>query len=338
MLPNACTIYYPTLVASNVLNYNIIIIDISCKYFLLRRGIKTACQSDMPELVSLKTGDEQSLKAEYFSFGSHEITIKCRKSVQRTLNFKLTVQVQKEDLYESLRGWGGGYESDENESNEPQLASSSGDKDLLGLDVWPAAITLCEYLSKNESLVCRKRVIELGAGVGLPCLIAAKIGASEGFISDYDSRVVEHAHENAIECGLGHVCKGLVLDWRHLENLSDDHKHSYDVVLAADVMYISQIMPDFVKSMDYVMKQDGLAILTHQCRQSLVLDNESGVPIVIDIDVSFEKFKDLISDYGFEMKLLDQCDSEGFPGPMNCFALARHADVLEPLKGLDGVR
>lgn len=289
----------------------------------------------MPENNTLTVADEQSLKSEYFSFGSHEITIKCRKSVQRTLNFKLTVQVQKEDLYESLRGFGGGYESDEDESNE--LASPPGDKDLLGLDVWPAAITLCDYLSKNESVVCGKRVIELGAGVGLPCLIAGKIGASKGFISDYDSRVVDHAHKNAIECGLGHVCQGLVLDWRHLESLSDEYKHSFDVVLAADVMYISQIMPDFVKSMDHVMRQDGLAILTHQCRQSLVLD-DSGVPVVIDVDVSFEKFKDLISTYGFQMKLLDQFDSEGFPGPMNCLALARHAHVLELLEGLDDVR
>lgn len=282
--------------------------------------------------------DDQALKVERFSFGSHEINIKCRKSIQRTLNFKLTVQVQKEDLFESLRGWGGGYESDEDDQTSSTLASSSGDKDLLGLDVWPAAITLCDFLSKNESIVRGKKIIELGAGVGLPCLIAGKIGASEAFISDYDSRVVDHAHQNAIECGLGHVCKGLVLDWRHLENLSDEHKHSYDIVLAADVMYISQIMPDFVKSMDYVMAVDGLAILTHQCRQSLVLDQDSGVPVVIDVDVSFEKFKDVIGDYGFQMKLLSQWDSEGFPGPMNCFALARQPEILESLQGLDDVR
>lgn len=288
--------------------------------------------------MSEKTPDQgQELRAECFNFGGHDITIRCRKSVQRTLQFRLTVQVEKEDLYESLRGWGGGYESDGEESSESGLGASSGDKDLLGLDIWPAAITLCDYISKTGFLVEGKRVIELGAGVGLPCLIAGKLGASEGFISDYDARVVEHAHQNAIECGLGHVCQGLLLDWRRLESLSDTHKHAYDVVLAADVMYISQIMPDFVKTMDHVMALDGMAILTHQCRQSLVLDPDSGVPVVIDVDVSFEKFKDVISSYGFHMKILSRHDSEGFPGPMNCFAMARQEYLLERVVGLDSV-
>lgn len=302
--------------------------------------VSAACTQDMVGQDKKNDEEVQQLNVEHFSFGGQDITIRCRKSVQSTLNFKLTVQVEKEDLYESLRGWGGGYESDEDGKgpDDSQLVSSSRDKDLLGLDVWPAAIKLCEYLAQAQFLVQGKRIIELGAGVGLPCLVAGKLGAKEAFISDYDTRVVDHAHHNAIECGLGGICRGLLLDWRRLENLSPEHKHSFDLVLAADVMYISQIMPDFMKAMDYVMSPAGLAILTHQCRQSLVLDPNSQVPIVIDDDVSFEKFKDLVSQYGFVMKVLSRDESEGFPGPMNCLALAREPEVLETLVCTDGAR
>lgn len=40
--------------------------------------------------------------------------------------------------------------------------------DLIGLDIWPAAIALCRYLAMNPQLVAGTDVLELGAGDGLP--------------------------------------------------------------------------------------------------------------------------------------------------------------------------
>jgi len=54
-----------------------------------------------------------------------------------------------------------------------QLPSSD-----YGLFVWPSAILLAEFLSYHRTYFRGKRVVELGAGVGLAGIVAAKIGAA----------------------------------------------------------------------------------------------------------------------------------------------------------------
>ena len=54
-----------------------------------------------------------------------------------------------------------------------QLPSSD-----YGLFVWPSAILLAEFLSYHRSLFHGKRVMELGAGIGLAGIVAAKLGAT----------------------------------------------------------------------------------------------------------------------------------------------------------------
>lgn len=275
---------------------------------------------------------DTGLKVNTFCFGCHEISIRCRKSVSKTANFKLTVQVPKRDLYNSLQGFGGGFASD---SDEEDVIAVDGDLDLLGLDIWPAAVRLCEYIAEHPDVAVGKNIIELGAGVGLPCLVAAKCGATKAYISDYDQHVVDHAHENAKECGLGDVCQGLLLDWKRLEALPEEHVRSYDLVLAADVMYISQIIPDFVRAIDHVLSpENGVVLITHQERNSLVMDS-SGIPEVIDVDVSFETFKDIVSRSGFVVRELGSCASEGFPGPMHIIAMSRNEACLQSLHVID---
>lgn len=118
------------------------------------------------------------------------LTVAVRKSTSRTSNFKLTVQVSRRDLFNSLTGFGGAPWSSSSDEDDDAPAA---DIDALGLDVWPAAITLCQYLVDTPERVVNKRVIELGAGVGLPGMVAAKLGAAESVVSDYDAAVVGHA-------------------------------------------------------------------------------------------------------------------------------------------------
>lgn len=54
-----------------------------------------------------------------------------------------------------------------------QLKSSD-----YGTFVWPSAILLAEFLSHHRSLFHGKRVMELGAGIGLAGIVAAKLGAT----------------------------------------------------------------------------------------------------------------------------------------------------------------
>ena len=61
--------------------------------------------------------------------------------------------------------------------------------DLIGLDVWPASVALCDFLVQHASLVCGASALELGAGAGLPGLLAAKLGALAVRFTDYEEQV-----------------------------------------------------------------------------------------------------------------------------------------------------
>lgn len=68
-------------------------------------------------------------------------------------------------------------------------AVESAPHDLLGLDIWPGALALCNYLAIHPSLVYGRRVIELGAGMGLPGLLAGQLGAYHSLLTDYEPMV-----------------------------------------------------------------------------------------------------------------------------------------------------
>src|SRR5688572_26276189 len=56
--------------------------------------------------------------------------------------------------------------------------------------VWPSAIALSEFIVSNQQLVHNKNILELGAGLGLPSLVASKYAASV-LCSDKEEEAVE---------------------------------------------------------------------------------------------------------------------------------------------------
>ena len=81
-----------------------------------------------------------------------------------------------------------------------QLQSSN-----YGLFVWPSAILLAEFLSQHRSLFHGKRIMELGAGVGLPGIVAAKLGATGACHCAAFGVYVSQAVLNASACVLRSV-------------------------------------------------------------------------------------------------------------------------------------
>ena len=301
------------------------------------------------------------------SEGGARYQLRCyvRKLLDETVNFRLTLQCEVDELFESLRGFGGGWmstssssgsssgvaedpnatgeiryeshriESDVNKGkareDEYRIGSTSstdGEKpDLLGLDVWPAALELCEYLARYPEIVVNKKVIELGAGVGLPGLLAAKIGASHVTLTDYEQSVVDQSLRNAKLCGVDLRCSGLLLDWRRFENIPTCHVGSYSIILAADVLYIEDLMPYFVESAIKLLEPiNGILLTAHQSRRALVM-TEYG-PEMKNDDVAFQKFQNICSAKGLKIRVLGERESPGFPGPMYIFAAALDADNL----------
>ncbi|KAF9220594.1 hypothetical protein BS17DRAFT_848375 [Gyrodon lividus] len=102
-------------------------------------------------------------------------------------------------------------------SPEPTFATYPGDSNqadviirlvgshpLWGHHLWNAAIAFASYLRSHSDLICDKLVLELGAGGGLPGIVAAQNGAKKVVLTDYpDAALVENlaynAHKNISE-------------------------------------------------------------------------------------------------------------------------------------------
>ena len=112
--------------------------------------------------------------------------------------------------------------------------------DLLAMDpaspfpywakVWPSAIALVKVLQKYPNLIRDKKVLELGAGIGLPSLLMAS-EAKTIQVSDYDSEAVELFRKNIAHLQL-HNVQALQMDWNDLpENIDPE------VIILSDVNY-----------------------------------------------------------------------------------------------------
>lgn len=82
-----------------------------------------------------------------------------------------------------------------------------------GCRVWPSALLLGQWMMEQKGAFAGKSVIELGAGVGLPGLLAARLGAERVTLTDCLPGVLAGL-QDAIEqqCSGGAVATGL-LDW-----------------------------------------------------------------------------------------------------------------------------
>ena len=96
--------------------------------------------------------------------------------------------------------------------------------------IWPAALALSTFLERNRTLIENKRVLEIGAGLGLPGLLAAHF-SKEVIISDYLLEPVELI-ANSIKLNAFRNASARMLDWSQLPDDLDT-----DVLLLSDVNY-----------------------------------------------------------------------------------------------------
>jgi predicted nicotinamide N-methyase len=96
--------------------------------------------------------------------------------------------------------------------------------------VWPAAIALSEFIMAHPVYVKQKRVLELGAGLGLPSFIASEHAASV-LCTDVAREAIDTVQRTAAYHSLINFETG-VFDWLHLPEGLD-----VDVLLLSDINY-----------------------------------------------------------------------------------------------------
>jgi predicted nicotinamide N-methyase len=99
-----------------------------------------------------------------------------------------------------------------------------------GVALWPAAIALAHEVAARGEAFAGKAVLELGAGTGLPGLVAASLGARV-VQTDRHELAMSVCRRNRERNGVGNIEYRLV-DW------SDWHDETrYDWILGSDILY-----------------------------------------------------------------------------------------------------
>eukprot|EP00190_Bangiopsis_sp_CCMP1999_P000443 CAMPEP_0198737188 /NCGR_PEP_ID=MMETSP1475-20131203/67739_1 /TAXON_ID= ORGANISM="Unidentified sp., Strain CCMP1999" /NCGR_SAMPLE_ID=MMETSP1475 /ASSEMBLY_ACC=CAM_ASM_001111 /LENGTH=175 /DNA_ID=CAMNT_0044501045 /DNA_START=521 /DNA_END=1046 /DNA_ORIENTATION=- len=88
-----------------------------------------------------------------------------------------------------------------------------------GKHVWTSAFALTEYIAMHDALFAGKVVVEIGAGVGLPGLMAGALGASKVYLCDCPeyTDVLELTQRNVDLNDLSRVCQVRPLAWGRLD-------------------------------------------------------------------------------------------------------------------------
>lgn len=122
-------------------------------------------------------------------------------------------------------------------------------------ELWPAALALAEHVIGRVP-VAGRRVIELGAGMGLVSLAAARAGA-DVLATDYEEDALRFVRANAALNGLR--VRAAHLDWRDLRPLRGE---TFDLVLASDVVYERRNHGPILDALDRLLRPGGQALLS----------------------------------------------------------------------------
>lgn len=111
-------------------------------------------------------------------------------------------------------------------------------------DVWPGVLLMADVLCCLPALFNKKRVLELGAGCGLPSIICAKLGAAQVVISDYPDADVLSSIEQTINLNNtpSFVTSVIPHIWGErlhelIEPIQDQQSLHYDLVILSELLW-----------------------------------------------------------------------------------------------------
>jgi predicted nicotinamide N-methyase len=135
------------------------------------------------------------------------------------------------------------------------------DRDTYWARPWPSGLALASFLSLNPELVRSKRVIELGAGLGAPGIMASLGGASQVLTTDRDQLALSCASMSAERSGASNITTAL-LDFT--APISPSLCRQFDLVLATDVLHERNLCDPLASGVKSLLKPGGMLLLTER--------------------------------------------------------------------------
>lgn len=129
-----------------------------------------------------------------------------------------------------------------------------------GIVLWPAAIALAHEVASRP--VNGTRILELGAGTGLPGIVAASLGA----------RVVQtDRHEVAMHVSKANAERnGATLEHRTADWTAWDDAATYDWVLGSDILYATSLHPHLRHIFERNLAPGGRLLLSDPFRKGSI--------------------------------------------------------------------
>lgn len=175
------------------------------------------------------------------------------KDISLTFNdlvVKLTIVENLDELFDNLIQKG---------DNHPDVLD---ERIPYWAELWASALAMSEYLVENQYLIYPSvSVTEIGCGLGLPSIVAGKLGA-EVCLTDYDKDSLDFAKMNWQQNLPEKTARFELLDWRN-----PDPSVSADLLLASDVAYEKRAFEPLLTTFKELLKPNGAILLTEPNRE-----------------------------------------------------------------------
>ena len=125
--------------------------------------------------------------------------------------------------------------------------------------IWEAALARADFLSALPNAAGRT-LLELGAGLAVPGLAAAKAGMRVT-LSDYQENILDFQRVSAAASGA--AADFLLLDWK---NPPEDLPR-FDVLAGAEILFREEFFRPLLRIMERALKPEGVIYLAHDARR-----------------------------------------------------------------------
>jgi len=144
-------------------------------------------------------------------------------------------------------------------ADEARYLGETKERLPYGVVLWPAAIALAHEVASRAEAFRGKRVLELGAGTGLPGIVAASLGARVAQ-TDRQELAMHVCRRNGERNRVGSIDHRLV-DWAEWD---DDGR--YDWIIGSDVLYAEAMHPHLRRIFASNLAPDGRILLSDPFR------------------------------------------------------------------------